>query len=211
MKPFPRLRKFLQYAALAGLGLLAAGLLVVFGTGDFGATQCVLNGLETRALAHRSTLLDRLALKALYQALLVVGRVRHPQAAEFLAYYCAGRGDTLRFDAAPLLRHPEVQLALRHHKQAISFRHHAPTQPRHHVVRRTDPDLYYAFDLLFIRQRPGRVVFYDQYYFQPLARRSRTAFRLGRVRFQLNDGLIHVAYPRARPFTTYGEVRTNGR
>lgn len=205
MPQFPRrparLLRALGLTGAAGLGL---ALLVVFVTGDAGLTQYLLNGIEARALAGRSTLPDKLLLKGVYRSMLLAGGLRYPQATEFLRYYVGGRGDTLRFDARPLLQHPEVQAALRGRKQAITFRHQPPPRPSYHAVRRTDWDRFYAFDLLFIRRRPGRVEFYDQYYFQPLARRSRTPFRLGRIQFKLNDGLIHVAYPEARKFTSYG-------
>ncbi len=112
---------------------------------------------------------DRLALKGIYQLMLLTGRVRYPRATDYLAYYCRGRGDTLRFDAAVLLRNPEVQQALRHHKQGITFRHQPPTNPRHHVVS------------------------------------------LGKIRFRLNDGLIHVAYPQAKMFVAYGEAKLGSR
>ncbi|MCB2408637.1 hypothetical protein [Hymenobacter lucidus] len=210
MKKLARLRTGLRYLAAGSTTLLAALLLVVFVTGDFGATQYLLNRAEARALAHQSTRLDQLGLRALYQAMQLTSLIRYPRAAEYLRYYCSGQGDTLRFDAAPLLGNPQVQLALRQHKQAITFRHQPPTNPRHHVVRHTNLDLYYAFDLLFIKTKPGRVIFYDQYYFQPLARKSRTAFQVGNIRFKLNDGLIHVAYPRAKMFVTYGEARVGG-
>lgn len=198
-----RLLRRLALTTPAGAALL---LLIVFGTGDAGLTQRLLNGIEVRALAGRSTWLDRLALRAGYRGMMLAGGLRYPQATEFLRYYVSGRGDTLRFDAQPLLRHPEVQQALRQHKRAITFRHQPPPQPTYHAVRRTDWDRYYAFDLLFIRQQPGRVEFYDRYFFQPLQRRSRTPFRVGKIRFQLNDGLIDVAYPEARRFVSYGQA-----
>lgn len=138
--------------------------------------------------------------------MMLAGGLRYPQATEFLRYYVSGQGDTLRFDAQPLLRHPEVRRALRHRKRAITFLHQPPPHPTYHAVQRTDWDRYYAFDLLFIRQQPGRVEFYDRYFFQPLARRSRTPFRLGKIRFQLNDGLIDVAYPEARRFVSYAQA-----
>lgn len=200
-----RWRQALRFlGATLGLSLLA-GALVLGITGDFGLTQYLLNGAERRALAGRSTRADALALRLLYWAVQVGGRGRYPLAAQLLGYYCQGRGDTLRFDARPLLENPEVQQALRQHRPGITFRHQLAAGP-FYVVRRTDWPLYYAFDLLYIRQSPGRVVFYDNYFFQPVRRRSRTRFQLGQVSFQLNDGLIHVAYPQARPFVTYGRV-----
>lgn len=204
--PQPRLSRLLRRLALTAAAGLALVLLIVFGTGDAGLTQYLVNGLEARVLAGRSTPTDKLLLQAAYRGMLLTGGLRYLQATEFLRYYVSGRGDTLRFDANKLLRHPEVQEALRGRKRAITFLHQPPPRPGYHAVRRTDWDLYYAFDLLFIRRRPGRVEFYDQYYFQPLARRSRTPFRLGRIHFKLNDGLIHVAYPQARRFTSYGEA-----
>ncbi|MBG8553849.1 hypothetical protein [Hymenobacter guriensis] len=201
-----RLRKGFNGLLIGAAILGFVGLLAIFVTGDFGAAQYILNGIEARALANQSTISDRLVLKALYQVMIISGKWRYPRAGEFLAYYCSGQGDTLHFDAKPLLRHPEMQLALRHHKQAITFRHQPQRNPQHHVVRHTDWDLYYAFDLLFIRQKYGRVSLYDQYYFQPLARKSHTPFHFGKIHFKLNDGLIHVAYPAAKMFTTYGEA-----
>ncbi|RTQ47886.1 hypothetical protein EJV47_18380 [Hymenobacter gummosus] len=198
-----RLLRYLALTATAGAALL---LLLVFGTGDAGLTQRLLNGIEARALAGRSTLPDKLLLKGLYQGMMLTGRLRYPQATAFLRYYVGGRGDTLRFDARALLRHPEVQQALQRRKTAITFRHQPPPRPTYHAVRRTDWDLFYTFDLLFIRQQGGQVEFYDQYYFQPLQRRSRTPFRIGNIRFKLNDGLIHVAYPEAKRFTSYGQA-----
>ena len=183
-------------AVLAGAGVLHA-------VGDFGLTQRILNGIESRALASRSTRADRYGLRLLYGTLRLGGRVVYPQAAELLGHYCTGRGDTLRFDVHPLLRHPEVQQALRLQKPGITFRHQAEAGP-FYVARHTDWGLYYAFDLLYIRYTARGVVFYDNYFFQPLARRSYTPFRLGKVHLQLNDGLIRVAYPGARAFIAYG-------
>ena len=198
-----KIRRYLGIAL--GLGLLT-GALVLGVTGDFGLTQYLLNGAERRALANTSTRADQLGLRLLYETGQLVGRVRYPQAARLLAYYCQGQGDTLRFDARPLLANPEVQQALQQHRPGITFRHQPAGRSPFYVVGRTNWPLYYTFDLLYIQQAPGRVIFYDHYFFQPVRRRSRTRFQLGRVSFKLNDGLIHVAYPQARPFVAYGAV-----
>jgi hypothetical protein len=177
---------FRQLLRLSGFGLATCLLvlaLVIGVLGDGGLTQRLLNGAERRALAGRSTWADQLAL---------------------LDYYCTGKGDTLRFDARPLLRHPDVQQALRQHRPGITFRHRAASKSPFYIVAKTDWPLYYAFDLLYIRYTARGVVFYDNYFFQPLARRSYTPFRLGKVRLRLNDGLIRVAYPEARAFIAYG-------
>lgn len=183
---------------MLGCGVLAA-------IGDFGLTQHLLNGVERRALAHQSTWADQCGLRLLYGTLRLGGRVVYPQAADLLAYYCDGQGDTLRFDARPLLRHPEVQQALRLGKPGITFRHQQSAGP-FYVARRTDWALYYAFDLLYIKQRPNSIVFYDNYFFQPVARRSYTRFNFGRLHCRLNDGLIRVAYPQAKSFIVYGKI-----
>jgi hypothetical protein len=201
-----RVKKLFVYSIAGAAIFLAVNLLVLFATGDAGITQYCLNGVESRALAKRTTLFDRLALKTLYRSMMFAGQFRYPQATKFLTYYCNGRGDTLHFDAQPLLRNPEIQLALQHQKQAITFRQQPRRNFRHHIVRHTDWDLYYAFDVLFIRKKADRVAFYDQYYFQSLARKSRTPFHLGKLHFKLNDGLIHVAFPEAKMFTAYGET-----
>ena len=190
------------------LGLLAAALTsggLLFAVGDFGLGQRILDGVERRALAERSTRADRWGLRLFYSTLQLGGRVVYPQAAKLLAHYCAGQGDTLRFDARPLLRHPEVQQALRWRKPGITFRHQAKAGP-FYVARRTDWSLYYTFDLLHIRWVPGGVVFQDNYFFQPLARRSYTRFRFGQFHCRLNDGLVRVAYPQARSFVVRSEV-----
>jgi hypothetical protein len=199
-----RLRLFLR---LSGFGLATCLLvlaLVIGGLGDGGLTQRLLDGAERRALAGRSTWADQQGLRLLYGGLDLGGRVAYPQAAHLLSYYCAGRGDTLRFDARPLLRRPDVQQALRQHRPGITFRHRAASKSPFYVVAKTDWPLYYAFDLLYIRYTARGVVFYDNYFFQSLARRSYTPFRLGKVRLRLNDGLIRVAYPEARAFIAYG-------
>jgi hypothetical protein len=204
--PRSRLRRLLR---LSGFGLATCLLLLVFvlgGLGDGGLTQRLLNGAERRALAGRSTWADQLGLRLLYGGLQLGGRLAYPQAAHLLAYYCTGRGDTLRFDARPLLRRPDVQAALRQHRPGITFRHRAAGTSPFYVVVKTDWPLYYAFDLLYIRYTAQGVVFYDNYFFQPLARRSYTPFRLGKVRLRLNDGLIRVAYPEARAFVAYSRV-----
>lgn len=188
--------------ALAASGLLAG--VVVWGTGDFGLTQHWLAGVERRALAGRSTPADRWGLRVLYRGLQLGGQLAYPQAAGLLGHYLRGTGDTLRFDARPLLRHPEVQEALRQHRPGITFRHHAAGSSPFYVATKTDWPLYYAFDLLYIKYLPSGVVFYDNYFFQPVARRSYARFGLGKVQLRLNDGLIHVAYPEARPFVAYG-------
>ncbi|MBF9142018.1 hypothetical protein [Hymenobacter properus] len=204
IQPAKRLGRRFRWAA-AGAAAVLAGAGVLYTVGDFGLTQRVLNGVESRALAGRSTRLDQFGLRLLYGALQLGGRVVYPQAAELLGHYCGGRGDTLRFDAQPLLRHPEVQQALRLQKPGITFRHQAAAGP-FYIARRTDWGLYYAFDLLYIRQAPGTVVFYDNYFFQPLARRSYTRFNFGRLHCKLNDGLIRVAYPQAKPFVAYAKA-----
>lgn len=192
-------------AAAAAVGLVGGG--VVGAVGDFGFTQRVFNGIEHRALQHQTTRLDRWGLQVFYATLRLSGRVLYPQAARLLTYYCEGRGDTLRIETRPLLRHPEVQQALRLHKPGITFRHQRSASP-FYVARHTDWELYYAFDLLYIRQQPTSIVFYDNYFFQPVARRSYTRFHVGRVQWRVNDGLIRVAYPQAKAFVVYGKVAT---
>ena len=195
--------RFLGFSLAVGL---LAGALAVWGTGDFGLTQHWLNGVEQRALAGHSTNTDRIGLRLLYDGLWLGGRVAYPQAAALLGHYCAGSGDTLRFDAQALLRHPEVQRALRQGKPGVTFRHQPVGKSPFYVVRKTDWPLYYAFDLLYIRQRGDKLVFYDNYFFQPLARHSYVRFRVGKIGIRLNDGLIRVAYPQARAFVAYGQA-----
>jgi hypothetical protein len=195
-----------------GLALATSALVagtIVWGTGDFGLTQRWLTGTEQRALAGRSTLADRWGLRVLYRGLQLGGQLTYPQAAGLLGHYLHGGGDTLRFDARPLLRHPEVQQALRQHRPGITFRHQAAGKSPFYVVAKTDWPLYYAFDLLYIKYEPTGVVFYDNYFFQPVARRSYARFGLGKVHLRLNDGLIHVAYPEARPFIVYGPTASH--
>jgi hypothetical protein len=201
--------RFRLLLRLSGFGLAACLVVLALAIGvcgDGGLTQHLLNGAERRALASRSTWADQLGLRLLYGGLQLGGRVAYPQAAHLLDYYCTGWGDTLRFDARPLLRRPDVQQALREHRPGITFRHRAAGASPFYVVAKTDWPLYYAFDLLYIRYPARGVVFYDNYFFQPLARRSYTPFRLGKVRLRLNDGLIRVAYPKARAFVAYGRV-----
>lgn len=202
----PRLRQLLRLAGFGLAGSLAVLTLAIGLTGDGGLTQRLLDGAERRALAGRSTWADQLGLRLLYGSLLLGGRVAYPQAAHLLDYYCAGRGDTLRFDARPLLRRADVQQALRQRRPGITFRHRAAGSSPFYVVPKTDWALYYAFDLLYIRYTARGVEFYDNYFFQPLARRSYTPFRLGKVHLRLNDGLIRVAYPGARSFVAYSRV-----
>ncbi|MGI4872823.1 MAG: hypothetical protein ACRYFX_16820 [Janthinobacterium lividum] len=201
-----RLRQTLRLLGYTlALGLLLAAL-VLGVTGDFGLTQHWLNGVEQRALASRSTLSDRLGLRLLYGGGQLAGRMAYPQAAGLLHHYLQGSGDTLRFDARPLLQNPDVQQALRQHKPGITFRHQSSAHNPFYVVPKTNWPLYYAFDLLYIKQEKGQVVFYDKYFFQPIARRSRTRFQLGKVSFLLNDGLLNVAYPQARAFVVVGRA-----
>jgi hypothetical protein len=202
--PAKRPRRWLRLVACVAAAAMVSGG-VLFAVGDFGLTQRVLNGVERRAIAGQSTRADKLGLQLLYSTLQLGGQVVYPQAAEMLSYYCGGGGDTLRFDARPLLQHPDVRQALRLRKPGITFRHQANAGP-FHIARRTDWERYYAFDLLYIHQVPGGVVFYDNYFFQPLARRSYTRFRFGRLQCKLNDGLIRVAYPQAKSFIAYGKV-----
>jgi hypothetical protein len=204
VQPAKRSRRRFRWLAGGAVAVLA-GTGVLYAVGDFGLTQRMLNDIESRALARRSTRTDQYSLRLLYGTLQLGGRVVYPQAAELLGHYCDGRGDTLRFDAQPLLRHPEVQQALRLRKPGITFRHQPAAGP-FYTARRTDWSLYYAFDLLYIRQTPGTVVFYDNYFFQPLARRSYTRFNFGRLHCKLNDGLIRVAYPQAKPFIAYSKT-----
>jgi len=201
-----RFRKPLRFLS-SGLALVALlGALAVWVTGDFGLTQRWLNGVERRALAGRSTTADHLGLRLLYDGLWLGGQVAYPQAAQLLGHYRAGSGDTLRFDARPLLHHPEVRQALRQGKPGITFRQQAASASPFYVVKKTDWPLYYAFDLLYIRQRGGKVTFYDNYFFQPVARRSYARFRVGKIDVRLNDGLIKVAYPQARAFVAYSQA-----
>lgn len=206
MSILTRLHNPLRYCAFGLSLLLLTAAVAVWGTGDFGLTQRWLDGVERRALAGRSTTTDHLGLHLLYDGLWLGGKVAYPQAAELLGHYRAGSGDTLRFAAGPLQRHPEVRLALRQGRPGITFRHQAAGASPFYVVSKTDWPLYYAFDLLYIRQRGGKVVFYDNYFFQPVARRSYARFRVGKVGVRLNDGLIRVAYPRARAFVACSEA-----
>lgn len=136
------------YWLVAAVAVVSSTVLGV--TGDFGLTQRVFAGIERRALNQQSTRFDRWGLQLFYSALRLSGRVVYPQASALLTYYCEGRGDTLHFNARPLLQHPEVQQALRLHKPGITFRHQRSAGP-FYVVRRTDWALYYAFDLLYIK------------------------------------------------------------
>jgi hypothetical protein len=201
-----RLRPLVRLASFGLAGSLAVLTLAIGLTGDGGLTQRLLDGAERRALAGRSSRADQLGLRLLYGGLQLGGRVAYPQAAHLLDYYCAGQGDTLRFDARPLLRRPDVRQALRQRRPGITFRHRAASKSPFYVVAQTDWPLYYAFDLLYIRYTARGVELYDNYFFQPLARRSYTPFRLGKVHLRLNDGLIRVAYPGARPFIVYSRV-----
>jgi hypothetical protein len=206
MRLLTRFRKLLRFCTFSFGWLLLAAALVVWGTGDFGVIQRWLDGAERRALVGRSTPTDRLGLRLLYRSLWLGGQVACPQAAQMLGHYCAGTGDTLRFDARPLLRHPEVRQAVRQGRPGITFRHQAASASPFYMVRKTDLPLYYTFDLLYIRQRGGRVVFYDNYFFQPLARRTYARFRAGKIGVRLNDGLIRVAYPQGRAFVACSEA-----
>ncbi|UOR05583.1 hypothetical protein MUN82_00440 [Hymenobacter aerilatus] len=200
------LRKVLSTGVLTGCIILSSILVVVFITGDAGVTQYLLNSVEARALTKRTTTFDRLALKTLYRLLLLGGQLQYPRATQFLAHYCRGQGDTLYFDAQQLLQNADVQKAVQQRKKAITFRRQPQRNPSHYVVSRTNWDLYYTFDLLFIKRQHDRIIFFDQYYFQPITRRSRTPFQVGKIHCHLNDGLIHVAYPEARMFVAYGEA-----
>ncbi len=135
------------------------------------------------------------------------GAVRFPLAASLLEHYCAGSADTLRFDAAPLMRDAAVQSALRANKRGIVFKKQPAQNPDYYVVGKTNLAFYYAFDLLRIKMCRKGVAFYDDYYFQPLAGNVRPLFQFGKIKVRLNDGLIKVAYPDAKPFVAYGEAR----
>lgn len=202
--------KKLKVVGGGALVLLLAGGLVVFGTGDLGATQFLLTRMENRALHHNMSFLDRWLLKGAYQGMRIYGSNRYPQATELLRHYCEGTGDTLFLDAKQLLANPEVQAAVASHKKAITFRAQPTSKASsYYAVRHTNWPLYYAFDLLFIKRKPGKVAFYDAYDFLPLERRSYTPFRFGKIAFRLNDGLVRVAYPHAKAFIAYGETASH--
>jgi hypothetical protein len=201
------LLKLAQYASITLLTCMLGVLLVVFGTGDGGCTQKMLEGIEKRAFAQQSTWTDKLFLKGLYQSMVYVGYWKYPIAARFLHHYCHAKGDTLFFNPDFLLKNIEVQQAIQDNKNAIVFRPTHRTWASLHVAKYTQGDLFYAFDLLSIKKKGSEIVFYDTYIFRQLQKRSYTPFKVGKVRFSLNDGLIHVAYPAAKSYISYGRAR----
>lgn len=180
-------------------------LLIVFGTGDGGYLQRTIDGIEKRAFEKKNTWTDKLLLKGLYQSMVYVGYWKYPYASHFLHHYCRSEGDTLFFNPDFLLKNTEVQQALKTGKNAIVFRPTHRTWESLHVSKRTYWDLFYTFDLLFIKRVDGKVIFQDHYFFRPLHKRSYTPFRIGKVNLSINDGLIHVAYPKAKSYISYGK------
>lgn len=200
------IKLFLSYFIISSLIIGLCVVIIVFVTGDGGYTQKTLQGIEERALIGEETWRDRLFLKSMYQGMVYTGSWKYPHASKFLHHYCQRGGDTLFFDAQFLLKNPDVIKALESHKTSIIFRPHHLKRPNRHIVTHTYWDLYYAFDLLQIRQKGNHVLFYDNYFFHKIQAKSYTPFKLGRIKFELNDGLIHVAYPQAKSFISYGKA-----
>jgi hypothetical protein len=195
-----------KYTSIFLVAFFFVLLVVVFGTGDGGCTQSTIESIEKRAFEQKSTWTDKVLLQGLYQGMVYVGYWKYPNASRFLHHYCQNEGDTLFFKADFLLQNAEVQTALQNNKNAIVFRPTHRTWESLHVSKYTHWDLFYTFDLLFIKRVGKKVIFQDHYFFRPLHKRSYTPFKVGKIRFSLNDGLIHVAYPRAKSYISYGEV-----
>ncbi|RZK21282.1 MAG: hypothetical protein EOO43_10680 [Flavobacterium sp.] len=181
-------------------------LMVIFVTGDLGLTNYLISAAEVRAFKNKNTAADKIGLRLLYNGMIISSRFQLPLASKCLNHYCYNNGDTLYFDPKPLLVNKEVQKAILSRKKGIVFKSGPEVNKNFHFVKTTDKDLYFAFDVLHIRQTKHKIIFYDTYYFQPLERRTRPLFEIGKIKFRLNDGLIKVAYPEAKPFVAYAEV-----
>lgn len=201
-----RIFRWAKYTSICLVAVCLVLLVVVFGTGDAGCTQNIVQNIEKRAFEEKNTWTDRLFLQGLYRGMVYVGYWKYPNASRFLHHYCHSKGDTLFFEADFLLQNAEVQKALQNNKNAIVFRPTHRTWESLHVSKYTHWDLFYTFDLLFIKRVGEKVIFQDHYFFRPLQKRSYTPFKVGKIRFSLNDGLIHVAYPEAKSYISYGEV-----
>lgn len=199
--------RILKFGSLFILSFGLILMFIIFGVGDGGLTQSLLNGIEKRALAKQDTWRDRLFLQTIYQSMIYVGYWKYPYASKFLHHYCHQKGDTLFYDANFLLQNKEVQMAIKKEKKIVIFRPITVERPHWHIPKQTYWDLYYTFDLLFMRKEGDKIIFYDNYTFFPLAKKSYTPFKIGRIKFSLNDGLIHIAYPHAKGYISYGQAR----
>ena len=205
-------RKIKQIAKYIGTGLASIIiflLTIVFITGDFGLTNYLISSAEARAFKNDNTFIDKIGLRLLYNGMIISSRLQYPQASKFLYHYCYNNGDTLFFDPKPLMKSEEVQQALKSGKKGIVFKSGPEVNKNFHFVKNTNEDLYFAFDVLHIRQTKNKIVLYDNYYFQPLNKRTKPLFEIGKIKFRLNDGLTKVAFPNAKPFVAYAEVYKN--
>jgi hypothetical protein len=175
-----------------------------WGDGDFIETK--LQAIEKRAFENKNTYFDIFFLRSLYQSMIFFGQFHYPNASKMLAHYCEAQKDTIFFDAEKLYNeNTELQFAVEKNKTGIIFRPYQSKDKTVHISSSFDWDLYYAFDLLSIRKEGKKVILYDRYVFAPLERKNYTPFKFGKIKFNLNDGLIHIAYPDAKGFMIYGE------
>lgn len=205
-----KIKKILKYFAIGFVILLLMFIFMVRFVGDAGFVHEKLKYIEARAENQETTLLDQIFLRTIYQSMIMVGNWRYPQAAQLLNHYCNGGKDTLYFDAKPLLLNTEVQEAIKNNKKMIIFRPailEAEKGKDIYVCNQFYFDWYYAFDVMKIEKPDEKtVIFHDNYSFQPLHAKKYTSFKIGAIKFDLNDGLIHIAYPSSTPFISYSKV-----
>lgn len=201
--------KILQYFVIGFTALLLFVIFMIRFVGDAGFIHEKLKHIEERADNQETTFSDKLFLQTIYQSMIMVGSWKYPQASELLNHYCKGGKDTFYFDSKQLLANEEVKEAIKNDKNIIIFRPLVLEKDKGknvHVCKQLYFDFYYAFDVLSIKKtEKNSIIFYDNYFFQSLQAKKYTNFKIGAIEFQLNDGLIHIAYPDALPFISYSE------
>ncbi|TAE67208.1 MAG: hypothetical protein EAZ85_15280 [Bacteroidetes bacterium] len=199
-------KKIIKFCFISLISVLFIAIFIVFMTGDAQLIQTKLNHIEQRALENKTTDWDRFWLRLLYQNMIFFGQFHYPNASKMLHHYCQQKSDTLFFDAENLYKeNPEVKFAVDNNKTGVIFRPHHIEDIMLHISPVFYWDLYYAFDVLSIKKEGNSVVLYDKYKFNTIETKVYTHFKIGQISLEINDGLIKVAYPKAKGFISYGK------
>lgn len=180
---------------------LALCLLLVLGGGvvvlaiNPALAQPRIDAITARAVAGRSTIIDKVALTALYGGMIVAGSIVYPEASRILRTYLYGDADTLRLDPSYFARSAFLRDTLAHLRTGTF----GPIR----LELRRDPRLAFAVNRFFLEVRKSGtrsdIRLYVEVVFEALGPNlnDRTPFGLGRRVLWVPDALVHVVRTRA--------------
>lgn len=149
------------------------------------------NNLRHRALHHRETTPEVVALQAMYGGMVVAGAWWYPEASQVLYEFCWGGGDAAVVDPSYIRNSPMIRKRL---DQLNPGQRWPPGGGYGHYKQTEDIRLSYAFNPLAIeRKRDGKVVVTSPVKVAKLSEDVYTRFYLGPFSFNLPDSLMRVA------------------